>query len=54
VQTCADSYCQAKALEMFLGVLVCEASNVAHQRKAKRVEAYHLCVSSLLTQLLRV
>ncbi len=33
----------AKALELFLGMIVAEASKVTIDRNAKRVEAYHLC-----------
>jgi hypothetical protein len=36
---------------MFLGVLVYEASKVALDRKAKRVEAYHLLVHFLCQRL---
>ena len=34
----------AKALELFLAMIVEEASNVTVERGSKRVEAYHLCV----------
>ena len=36
----------AKALELFLAMIVEEASNVTVERGSKRVEAYHLCVLS--------
>ena len=32
----------AKALELFLGMLVDEAAKVTLERNSKRVEAYHL------------
>lgn len=35
----------AKALELFLGVIVDEASKVTPERGSKKVEAYHLCVA---------
>ena len=38
----------AKALELFLAMIVEEASNVTVERGSKRVEAYHLCVPSPL------
>ncbi|KAJ2972101.1 hypothetical protein NUW54_g12345 [Trametes sanguinea] len=34
----------SKALELFLAMIVKEASNVTVERGSKRVEAYHLCV----------
>lgn len=34
----------AKALELFLGMIVDEASKVTVERGSKKVEAYHLCV----------
>ena len=37
----------AKALEMFLQMIVEEAAKVTAERGAKKVEAYHLCVSRL-------
>lgn len=36
----------AKALELFLAMIVQEASKVTLERSAKKVEAYHLCVSA--------
>lgn len=34
----------AKALELFLGLIIDEASKVTVERGSKKVEAYHLCV----------
>ncbi len=34
----------AKALELFLGLIIDEASKVTKERGSKKVEAYHLCV----------
>jgi hypothetical protein len=34
----------AKALELFLAMIVEEATKVTVERGAKKVEAYHLCV----------
>ena len=41
----------AKALELFLGVIVDEASKVTLERGSKKVEAYHLYVPSLVLSL---
>ena len=40
-----DAPVAAKALELFLAMIVEEASNVTVDRGSKRVEAYHLYVS---------
>jgi Dr1-associated corepressor len=40
--------CPAKALEMFLALLIKEGSNVTIARRAKKVEVYHLCVPAFL------
>lgn len=39
----------AKALEMFLGMIVEEASKVTTDRGSKKLEAYHLYVSFCYT-----
>jgi hypothetical protein len=39
------SVLSAKALEMFLAMIIDEASKVSTQRGSKKVEAYHLCVA---------
>lgn len=36
----------AKALELFLGLIISESSKVTQSRGSKKVEAYHLCVPS--------
>lgn len=41
----------AKALELFLGLIVDEASKVTLERNSKRVEAYHLWVNMCLYRL---
>ena len=38
----------AKALELFLAMIVDEAARVTAERGAKKVEAYHLCVAVFL------
>ena len=44
----------AKALELFLGLIIDEASKVTKERGSKKVEAYHLfvCARSLRACLL--
>jgi len=37
-------FAAAKALELFLAMIVEEATKVTVERGAKKVEAYHLCV----------
>jgi hypothetical protein len=37
----------AKALELFLGMIIEEAHKVTAERGSKKVEAYHLCVHLL-------
>lgn len=44
-------HCIAKALELFLAMIVDEASKVTIERGSKRVEAYHLCVTSSLARI---
>ncbi|KAI0349386.1 histone-fold-containing protein, partial [Trametes cingulata] len=40
--SCCFTSCGSKALELFLAMIVEEASNVTVERGSKRVEAYHL------------
>ena len=39
----------AKALELFLGLIIDESHKVTSSRGSKKVEAYHLYVTSICT-----
>lgn len=41
----------AKALELFLAMIIHESSKITLERGSKRVEAYHLCVASSVSVL---